>query len=641
MKKTCLLTLTIGASLAFTAFAATKTKTPVAPPEGTNFVLNAVITNNPAPVVATINGVPQFEDFGSNSQYGVVYTDGSGKIDGVEDMIFTNLDLCEFTSGDFVTQIGGSISTVGGTKKTAASTVVQMTMKGNGYVQNSLGSSQAQANVNLTFKGTLFASNSMVNLTTTNTFLEIGTNYGETVGFTNIYTYSPVTNFYQTNIASYQELYVYYTYESSFVTSNSAAGTNTVLIQNKLCQDYYSVRFGTPTGTTNLGELVTVCTNVFTNVVIGTNIEYSTTGTNVNFADTNLIYGLNISTLPNYIAAVSNCVTVNTNGNVAFISYILTNTVAGGAGSSTNTTLYAQIFPDSYNGTNWIFETNAVNLSFSNGFFEVDGVLKGQISAGGKCKQSFNGTNASFTLPFTDYATMTGSGANTNGPYFGTNRPYLATNDSGIYYVVYEYVPSANLGIAPFATGGKFNATVKQFGNNIWISSQGGFFGSGAQNPKKGTYKVNLSGIGRLSGSSLVITGATGTNIVGFNILTNVVAVTNTAANPPVVGYVTNITAYTNNTYYFVPGQVIAGVFVGDDNYDYFSLATNGAGTANITVTNSSICSFYYIPPTVVTNTVECIRTVFGTGKVLGQKVSGSGTNEDIAYPNPALPSTD
>src|SRR5208282_4769589 len=108
----------------------------------------------------------------------------------------------------------------------------------------------------------------------------IGTNYGETVGFTNIYTYSPVTNFYQTNIASYQELYVYYTDESSFVTSNSAAGTNTVLIQNKLCQDYYSVRFGTPTGTTNLGELVTVCTNVFTNVVIGTNIEYSTTGTN-------------------------------------------------------------------------------------------------------------------------------------------------------------------------------------------------------------------------------------------------------------------------------------------------------------------------------------------------------------------------
>src|SRR5208282_1563035 len=207
-------------------------------------------------------------------------------------------------------------------------------------------------------------------------------------------------------------------------------GTNTVLIQNQLCQDYYSVRFGTPTGTTNLGELVTVCTNVFTNVVIGTNIEYSTTGTNVNFADTNLIYGLNISTLPNYIAAVNiavvsnNCVTVNTNGNVAFISYILTNTVAGGAGSSTNTTLYAQIFPDSYNGTNWIFETNAVNLSFSNGFFEVDGVLKGQISAGGKCKQSFNGTNASFTLPFTDYATMTGSGANTNGPYFGTNRPY-------------------------------------------------------------------------------------------------------------------------------------------------------------------------------------------------------------------------
>jgi hypothetical protein len=82
-------------------------------------------------------------------------------------------------------------------------------------------------------------------------------------------------------------------------------------------------------------------------------------------------------------------------------------------------------------------------------------------------------------------------------------------------------------------------------------------------------------------------------------------------------------------------------VGLGDSDFDYFILSTNGAGTANITVTLNSICSEVVIPPLVVTNTVNCIKSVFGNGKVLGQAVSGSGTNVDIPYAEPALPSAE
>ena len=172
------------------------------------------------------------------------------------------------------------------------------------------------------------------------------------------------------------------------------------------------------------------------------------------------------------------------------------------------------------------------------------------------------------------------------------------------------------------------------------MSASGGFIGTGSENPKKGSYKVNLAGLDRCAWLvPLLITGATGTNIVGFTILTNIVAFTNAAANPPVVGYVTNSTASTNRNAFSVPYQFVGGQFIGGGSWDYFMLTTNGAGTANVTITNNSICEAVDIPPLVITNTVDCIRTIFGNGKVLGQIVSGSGTNEDIAYPNPALPS--
>jgi hypothetical protein len=269
----------------------------------------------------------------------------------------------------------------------------------------------------------------------------------------------------------------------------------------------------------------------------------------------------------------------------------------------------------------------------------VDGTLKGQITAG-RCKQSFNGTNASFTQYFEDFTTMTGSGANTNGGYFATNSP-LGANDSNIFYVVYEPVINNGLNFGSFFDG-TYRAVVKQFANNIYISDTaavtGGFIGSGTLDPKKGTYKVGLSGVGSWRGSSLVLTGATGIDIVGYTVETNIMAFTNTAAVPPVVGFVTNSTPATNSNPFSVPLQYINGIPVGGGEYDYFTLTTNGAGTPNITVTNNYICDLG-IPPVVITNTVNCIKSMFANGKVLGQAVSASGTNVNIPYAQRPLPS--
>jgi len=618
--KTSLIALSVGLCSVIAAVGGKASKTPPPPLGATNYTLNAVITNTPLPVVAAVTGVPLFDEFASNSAYGVVYTDGSGKLDGVEDMIFTNLNLCApFTSGDFITQIGGSIATVGGKGKgSASSVVVTMTMKGNGYVQNDSGSTQSAAGLNLSFSGKLFPSNSVVALTTTNTFLYIGTNFGSTHGFTNEYTYLPVTNY--NFYGGYQTMDLIYYIEQSYTNTATVGGTNTTLISDTVCSSDCYIYFGTPTGTTNIQTTTyCTCTNVFTNVVIGTNITFDTRGTNILNASTNYIYGLNISNLSAWLAAATNCLTNgNTTGYVQVVTATISNTVS--ASAYTNIYNYAQVTSGG--------STNTTSLTFSNGWFEVDGALKGQITAG-KCKQSFNNTNAALSGSYTLYTSFVGSGSNTNGPYFGTNKGslWIATNDSGVFYVVSEYVPNSDL--SAISAFNPFRATVKQVANNIWISANGGFIGTGTQTPKKGTYKVNMTGVGRLSGSSLVITGATGIDIVGFTALTNMVTITNTASVPPVAGVVLNTNLYNSSVYTNIPSQIIAGQFVGGGTFDYFLLATNGAGTTNIVVTNVTICSDLSIPPLIVTNTVNCIRSIFGNGKVLGQKVSGSGTNMD------------
>lgn len=602
--------------------AGAKTTTP--PPSGTNYQLNAVITNNPSAVVADVTGLPAFSELASNNPYGVVYTDGGGKIDGIEDMVFTNLQLScgPYTSGDFVTRITGSITSVGKSNEV----IVTMLMKGGGYVQNETGSTQAQANLNLQFTGKLFATNSVIN--TTSTFVEIGTNNAG-IAFTNVYTYFPETNYVFTN--AYQTLDVIYLTETSVAfPTNTAAGTNTVLVQNEICQTECPVNFGVPTGTTNTMPFNTcLCSNLFTNlVVIGTNITYRSRGTNIvlGLTKTNYIFGLDISNVPAYIAAMTSCNTSNGVGIVQTFA-VVTNTVT--EFSSTNVLPYAVITQPTPCAA---LRTNNVGLTFSNGWFEVDGTLRGRIATA-RCQQSFKGTNASLYLPFTSYTTFTGSGANTNGPFFGPNCPIVSLDDLGVMYVVREDVSNNDLRVVP-ASGSFSSATIKQFGQVIYASASGALAGAGSINQKKQTYHLPLTGVGYLHGSSLVATGALATNlIVAYTLETNIVTLTNFAANPPDAGFVTNDTFSTGSETINVPAQTIAGQTVGGGFFDFFNLTTNGIGTTNLVVTNTFICPQVTLPPIVITNTVDGIRTISGQGRVLGQRTSVSGTNADLSYP--------
>src|SRR5271168_800516 len=85
--------------------AAQKVSAKAPPPEGTNYILTAhIATNPPQPNVVTYVGVPIMPDLAGTNADGVVYTEASGLVQGVYDMVYTNLTLCDstFTEGDFI-----------------------------------------------------------------------------------------------------------------------------------------------------------------------------------------------------------------------------------------------------------------------------------------------------------------------------------------------------------------------------------------------------------------------------------------------------------------------------------------------------------------------------------------------------------
>lgn len=638
--KTSLLILTIGSSLALATLAGAKPKTTAAPATGTNYTLNAVITNNPPPSVVIVSGTPFFTGLTSNGQYGVVYTDGSGKLDGVQDLVFTNLSLGPFSQADFITDIGGSISTVGKTN----GLVVNMTMKGNGYAQDTLGGTQDQASLNVTFKSSGGVVSNVSQIVTTTNVIELYTNIfsGQTningsvldVTFTNVVTNNYYVYYPYTNISlspTYQELY-FLIHDSYFTTNTSPT---TISVSNIVYLDG-PYPFG-PTLSTN-GEYsfrIWACkdcyaTNIFTNVVIAWSSNYVAAGTNAGVWTTNSpVYGVDISQISNFIADYLAAGT-NTYGGlqpqfnvytntfypnyreVELVPAVYTNTVVGSGNSYTNITLFRTYYGE------------YVNLPYSNGWITVNGKLNGKIAAG---KNSVKYSNTAATLssgPYTLYSTFTGTGGNTNiygqfgvGPTNGT--------DSGVLYVASQYVNYSS--IQAYAPMQMFNSTIKQFGKSLWVSGGGNGFGlkgTGSLNPAKDSYKASIAGVGRVSGSSLVVTGATGPLIVNYTLLTNIVSVTNLAAlsNIPDGGLNPNdlMTAvFTNYT------------FLTNFNAEFVSTVTNvNGGVSNIVTTDIS----EPIAPNVVPNLLSnAITTIFGNGKVFGQKVAGSGTNAAVPAP--------
>jgi len=607
--RTLALSVLLGGSLA--AFGGTKVaKAP--PPEGTNYILRAVITTNPPPPeIVTAVGVPIMPDLAGTNLDGVVSTSAGGLIQGVYDMVYTNLTLCSstFTEGDFISDIVGSISTVG--IKTNI-LVVNMTMKGNGYVQDSNGSTQRLASINLSFtsKGGLIASNSVVTITGTNPVIVLDpvagfgflTNNGIVYDVDSVYTFQSTTN-YSTNIVqhgAYEELVVSYGYDTFGIFTNSGA-TNVVSVDYTNCSDECSVLFGEPG--TNAGGFSFVCfgTNIFTNYVIATNytIIGNQFGTNLVYnVFTNYVYGLSTNDLAAWLAATTNGITTNGTDIVRFVTSIVTNSLGGT--STTNINVVG----------------GYVGLPvFSNGWFEVDGTLKGGIAAG-KCVQSFKGDAASLSQSYELFGTFTGTGSISNTPYFGANTNtgvWLATNDLGVIYVFSSNVVNSSLSLRSLSDS-TFSGTIKQFGAAIWASTYEGFIGAGTNNFKKDRYAMTLTGLGQARGVSLVVTGANGLFINGYSAGSNVVTYTNTAGG----SNATFIASASNTNLYAIDAGLILS-------------STNGIGSTNLTVTNFFVCG--EIPPLIITNSIDCIITGLAKGKIFGQRISVGFTNADQLVP--------
>lgn len=590
MKNVKISTLALSALMAVGLIAgAAPTTVTTPPPVGTNYDLNAQFTNHP-PEVADVKGVPSILNLASAVD-GVVWTDGSGKIDGTEDLTFTNLTgFGPFNQADFITDITGFITTV---KSNAA---VTMLMKGNGYAQDTYGSTQAAAGLSLAFKGSgIIDSNSSVALGTYDV-VTLTSNSDGSFSTNSFYIFRPFTNI--TIDAAYQ--YLSFLVDSSSSTLRFGPTNNTTVL-NDICVNG-TFNFGTPLDTNANGHYHVGSSN-FNLFPIASNMVYTAVSTNPPTTNWTAIYGLDIATVPGFI---SNYFSANTftNGsanpvfattNVSIVVEAITNSNPGGA--STNTDLYT------LNGARR-------NLSFSNSFFEIDGFLKGQITAG-KRKFSFNDQPASLSESFTWYVAFIGTGANTNLPNQFNNAP---SNDVNVIYVWNRSVSLDNLNVYVKDT---FPAKVKSYGKNLWMSSSWGFNGAGLLDHKHDTFKEVLTGVARSRGSLLGLTGTIGPLIVDYTILTNVTAYTNLAAlAPPSVILLTNMTAFTN--------------------YPSFSLTTtNGVGTTNVTVVTDDSCGDVPAPPLVITNIVpDGIKGIILSGKDKGQKVPATaGTNLNLAYP--------
>src|SRR4051794_18489101 len=142
MKRIKISSLTFCA-LAGSALLASAAATKV-PDHGTNYIMNAQFTNHP-PLLLDVSGVPvstnlQFTGFTGNNSFGVVYTDGAGKIDGVRDLVVTNLsgDVSPFATAKYVVDVAGSLNTSG--KSNTAN--VKMILKGDGYAEDAAGATQ-------------------------------------------------------------------------------------------------------------------------------------------------------------------------------------------------------------------------------------------------------------------------------------------------------------------------------------------------------------------------------------------------------------------------------------------------------------------------------------------------------------------
>jgi hypothetical protein len=578
--KTLRTSLFVLTAVALSAVAASAPKTTV-PDVGTNYVMNATFPNNP-PSLADATGVPTLSKSDLEPYaFGVVMTDGGGKIDGVQDLTVEGLtDLGPFNRGVYIGDISGSITTV------KSNPVVKMTIKGNGYVDGTNGT--GASGLSLTFASTsglatgtsavgpftnditVIVSNSVTGLLTTNSPSH----------------YQLVTNI--NGSPSYQILAAVVRVDSTESFTNTVNGTNIVTQNDSVIIQQRSTPFGT-VQSTNQSRSFFVGTSNFTQFPIGYTTFFESVGTNI-ITSSNAVFGIDIAAVPGLIAAFvsTNTFTLTNPVEISSVLSLTTNNVVG----STNTSV----------STGLPVTSNAWNL--------ISGTVKGSVTAPKQKPHKFDGETATLADTHTLYSAFTGTNFSTN--VVTTTNGIVTNVTATVTQYVEEQSEGGSLGIYSLDS---LSAKVVQFGKNLWMAADGAnFSGKGTLDPKKLTYKATLKGVAQSRGSSLNLTGTNGPLYVDYHALTNVIAVTNLVAVPLDFGFVTNTSFFTNLG--FSQNSV-----------------TNGAGSTNVVVINSTFEAF--VPPLIITNIVpNGIKTVTASGKVMGQTVPPTtGSNPNATFP--------
>jgi len=569
----------------------------------TNYFMSAEFTNMPTPPrVAAVSDIPVSTNFGSSSEAG--YTDGSGKIDGVGDIGWNNVDfLGPYVQGDAIANLSGSITTV------KSNLMITMTMKGSGFVQDAIGSNQAVATLSLKFKNTtgiIVMTSQFTNsfgpaiVLTTNSDGSVSSNYFAVVIQTNL-----------TRTPSYQELV--FTVASSDIVTNSSSQ---VTISNSIDSADNTFPFGTPLST-NGQQTITVGALKFTNVVIAYALAWNSSSTLQPV--TNAILGLDISQVPAFISNYFAANTYSTN--------------VSGTNASLNRRYVQEVLSAQTNIT--IGSTNLTMMNnISNLWYEIDGNMSGTIHAGG-FSHSFANFPAVLSANHLLYSAFQGTGSNTTlQAQFGTNVGGMPvpTNDNGLWYVGEQPVYNDSLSVTPFTY---FNSDVKQAGNSLWMSApQGdsgislGLSGTGTLTGPNKTYKAALKGVGYSHGAAWKISGNTGLLTVGYTPGFNVVNFTNTAAltNLQAAGFDSNLTfeAYSN-----------FGTNSGFTTTNFSLVSTDMVVLNGITNSVLNVLNGVPVAAQNVTNSIpNGITTVVLTGKVLGQTIGPiNGTNASLPAP--------
>jgi hypothetical protein len=562
---------------------------------GAAYNLQVNFTNSQSAIVDA-SGVPTLSATAARpGNFQIVMTDGSGKIDGVSDILVTNLsDVAPFTSGLFIADVSGTIRTLG---KPATPTVM-MNVRGNGFLQDPTGLFFSAATLNFSFKGTLSQQSASIPTPLgTNIFLIISNSVtGTTNPAVNLGTFNVTTNttVLTTNSVGFSTL-AFIVNESINVSTNA---TNNVVQQSndafldfdEFSPSFVGYNFGTPVDTniwrTNTFTLlVTNVSGTNAPVVSTTNVTFNwfALGTNTSvetFNGTSFtnspdpVFGLASSDVPAFISAYINSVSSNTPSSVVLVRDIFTNVTTAGSGTFSNQVV------------------NTPN-QFSNTWFQVVGTVKGTIT-GKKVHHAIN--NEAATLFTGNHNTFALLGSVSNG-----------------VTVLETIFPAVDSGSANPITF--LNAKVVTANTKLWmaVNTPASFSGKGSLNAKKQTYTAALRGVGFSRGSSASLKGTTGLLVLSAG--TNVTTLDNIAAIPTVTIQATNPSPSVSE---------FGNFFVFEGHNDL----TNTVGTNIIAAHND-----WFLPvPDRPTNSVpNAILSVDAKGKIQGQTFGPvDGTNGNI-----------